>query len=114
MSASRLLVMPKLGLTMTEGAVAEWTVAPGARFAAGDTLFVVESDKAAVEFDAPTDGVLHQILVPVGTTVPVGTESGSWRLRQRSTRRSRYSWNVRRLTRPVRPSSRARSAMTLT
>ena len=80
MSASRLLVMPKLGLTMTEGAVAEWTVAPGSRFAAGDTLFVVESDKAAVEFDAPADGVLHQILVPVGTTVAVGTEIGTWSL----------------------------------
>ena len=80
MSASRLLVMPKLGLTMTEGAVAEWTIAPGTRFAAGDTLFVVESDKAAVEFDAPADGVLHQILVPIGTTVPVGTEIGTWSL----------------------------------
>ena len=80
MSASRLLVLPKLGLTMTEGAVVEWTIAPGSRFAAGDTLFVVESDKAAVEFDAPADGVLHQILVPVGTTVAVGTEIGTWSL----------------------------------
>lgn len=80
MSASRLLVMPKLGLTMAEGAVTEWSIAPGSRFAAGDTIFVVESDKAAVEFDAPADGVLHQILVPVGQTVAVGTEIGRWSL----------------------------------
>lgn len=80
MSADRQLVMPKLGLTMTEGAVAEWSIQPGARFTAGQTVFVVESDKAAVEFEAPADGILHEILVPVGTTVPVGTEIGKWTL----------------------------------
>ncbi len=31
--------MPKLGLTMTEGALVEWTLAPGARFSAGDCVF---------------------------------------------------------------------------
>lgn len=76
----RQLVMPKLGLTMTEGALAEWSVQPGARFTAGQTVFVVESDKAAVEFEAPADGILHEILVPVGKTVSVGTEIGRWTL----------------------------------
>ena len=80
MSNDRLLVMPKLGLTMTEGAIAEWSIAPGTRFAAGETLFVVESEKAAVEFDAPAAGVLQEILVAVGTSVPVGTEIGKWLL----------------------------------
>ena len=80
MSLDRQLVMPKLGLTMTEGAVSEWSIQPGARFHAGQTVFVVESDKAAVEFDAPADGVLHEILVPVGKSVPVGTEIGKWTL----------------------------------
>lgn len=80
MSVDRQLVMPKLGLTMTEGAVAEWSIAPGTRFDAGQTVFVVESDKAAVEFDAPANGVLHEIIVPVGETVPVGTEIGKWTL----------------------------------
>ena len=79
-STDRLLVMPKLGLTMTEGAIAEWSIAPGARFAAGDVLFIVESDKAAVEFDAPAAGVLQEILVAIGTNVPVGTEIGRWLL----------------------------------
>jgi len=50
----------------------EWCIVPGARFTAGQTIFVVESDKAAVEFDAPADGVLHEILVPAGETVPAG------------------------------------------
>ena len=80
MSNDRLLVMPKLGLTMTEGAIAEWAITPGTRFATGDILFVVESEKAAVEFDAPAAGVLQEILVAVGISVPVGTEIGKWLL----------------------------------
>lgn len=70
--------MPKLGLTMTEGALAEWTVAPGARFKAGDCVFVVENDKAATEIEAESDGVMGAPLVAVGETVPVGEVVGHW------------------------------------
>ncbi|WP_048440850.1 dihydrolipoamide acetyltransferase family protein [Caenimonas sp. SL110] len=89
MSADRQLVLPKLGLTMTEGSVAEWSIQPGTRFTAGQVVFVVESDKAAVEFEAPADGVLHEILVPVGQTVAVGTEIGKWTLAGASAAASR-------------------------
>ena len=51
-------LMPKLGLTMTEGVLVEWTVAPGARFKAGDCVFVVENDKAASEIAAEQDGLM--------------------------------------------------------
>ncbi len=80
MSIDHRLVLPKLGLTMIEGAVAEWSIQPGTRFIAGQTVFVVDSDKTAVEFEAPADGILHGIPVPVGETVPVGTEIGKWTL----------------------------------
>lgn len=70
--------MPKLGLTMTEGALAEWTLAPGARFKAGDCVFVVENDKAATEVAAESDGVMGAPLVAVGETVPVGAVVGHW------------------------------------
>lgn len=70
--------MPKLGLTMTEGALAEWTLAPGARFKAGDCVFVVENDKAATEVEAESDGVMGTPLVAVGGTVPVGAVVGHW------------------------------------
>lgn len=70
--------MPKLGLTMTEGALAEWTLAPGARFKAGDCVFVVENDKAATEIAAASDGVMGAPLVAVGETVPVGAVVGHW------------------------------------
>jgi pyruvate dehydrogenase E2 component (dihydrolipoyllysine-residue acetyltransferase) len=71
-------VMPKLGLTMTEGTVARWGVAPGSRFAAGDIIVVVETDKIAYDVEAPAPGILHAALVSEGNAVPVGTPIGRW------------------------------------
>ena len=71
-------LMPKLGLTMTEGVLVEWTVAPGARFKAGDCVFVVENDKAASEIAAEHDGVMGAPRVAVGETALVGAEIGYW------------------------------------
>lgn len=72
------LVMPKLGLTMTEGVVSEWHVKPGDRVRAGDILFVVETDKIANEVEAPADGEISEIVVGAGSTVPVGTTLARW------------------------------------
>ncbi|MEE2692717.1 MAG: dihydrolipoamide acetyltransferase family protein [Pseudomonadota bacterium] len=66
------LVMPKLGLTMTEGLLAEWRVDPGAAYRSGDILFVVETEKIANEVEAESDGVIAEILVRAGETAPVG------------------------------------------
>jgi pyruvate dehydrogenase E2 component (dihydrolipoamide acetyltransferase) len=70
------LLMPKLGLTMTEGVLLEWKVAPGDSFARGDILFVVETDKAATDIEAEADGRLVERLVGEGETVPVGQPVG--------------------------------------
>jgi pyruvate dehydrogenase E2 component (dihydrolipoamide acetyltransferase) len=70
--------MPQLGLTMTEGMVVEWCLAPGARIRKGDIMFVVETDKIANEILADRDGVLATVLVPAGETVPVGAVLGHW------------------------------------
>ncbi|RLA48122.1 MAG: 2-oxo acid dehydrogenase subunit E2 [Gammaproteobacteria bacterium] len=72
------LIMPKLGLTMTEGTIDEWALAPGDSFSSGDLVLVVETDKIANEIEAPADGTLHEIIVPVGETVPVGTVLARW------------------------------------
>jgi pyruvate dehydrogenase E2 component (dihydrolipoamide acetyltransferase) len=72
------LVMPKLGLTMTEGRIAEWCVAAGGRVASGDVLLVVETDKIANEIEAPGAGEVREILVAAGETVPVGTVIARW------------------------------------
>ena len=72
------LVMPKLGLTMTEGTVSEWVVSPGDSFSSGDLVLIVETDKIANEVEAPADGTLHEVIVQVGETVPVGAVLARW------------------------------------
>jgi pyruvate dehydrogenase E2 component (dihydrolipoamide acetyltransferase) len=68
--------MPKLGLTMEEGTVVEWLKAPGDAVAKGEPLFVLETDKLTLEAEAHESGILDQILVPAGATVPTGTPVG--------------------------------------
>ena len=70
--------MPKLGLTMTEGTVARWDVAPGGRFQTGDIILVVETDKIAYDVEAPGPGILQEVLVAAGGAVPVGAPIGRW------------------------------------
>ena len=70
--------MPKLGLTMTEGAVVEWPLAEGSRFDAGTVVVVIETDKTANEVEAPAPGMLKRILVQPGETVAVGTVIAEW------------------------------------
>lgn len=72
------LLMPKLGLTMTEGTVAQWVAKVGEPFAPPDILLVVETDKIANEIEAPAAGRLLDILVPAGATVAVGTPIATW------------------------------------
>lgn len=67
------IVMPKFGLTMTEGLIAAWRRKPGEPFRQGDVLFEVETEKVTNEVEAAADGVLAEILAPEGATVPVGT-----------------------------------------
>ncbi|HYG28047.1 MAG TPA: dihydrolipoamide acetyltransferase family protein [Caulobacteraceae bacterium] len=70
--SSQPITMPKLGLTMTEGVIAEWRVAPGDRVAAGDVIFVVETEKIANEVEAAEAGVIAAIQVEAGATAQVG------------------------------------------
>lgn len=74
----RPFLMPKLGLTMTEGAVSEWPVAPGSRFVQDQTVFVVETEKAANDVGAEADGVMLDIVHGTGTVVSVGEVIGYW------------------------------------
>lgn len=72
MSENQTLAMPKLGLTMTEGTLAEWRVSPGDNFAEGDILYVVETDKIANEVEAESAGRIIEINVQAGETAKVG------------------------------------------
>lgn len=74
----RELLMPKLGLTMSEGVLVEWLVAPGRAFQQGESLFLIESEKSAVEVPAEADGRLLESSAAPGQTLPVGAVVGWW------------------------------------
>jgi pyruvate dehydrogenase E2 component (dihydrolipoamide acetyltransferase) len=67
------VTMPKLGETVTEGVVSQWLKQVGDTVAFDDPLFEVSTDKVDSEVPSPYDGVLLEILVNEGDTVPIGT-----------------------------------------
>lgn len=67
------VIMPQLGETVAEGKVASWFKQVGDTVAAGDNLFLIETDKVSMEVQATEAGTLTEICVPAGETVPVGT-----------------------------------------
>ena len=67
------ILMPQLGLTMTEGAVTNWLKNPGDRVEKGDIIFSVQTDKVEMEVECFRQGYLERIVVPPEQLVPVGT-----------------------------------------
>lgn len=71
---SSAIVMPKVGLTMTEGKIVEWKKGVGQKVEKGEIIFVFETEKVSFDVDATQSGFLARIIVGEGETVPVGTE----------------------------------------
>jgi len=70
----RVFRMPSLGADMTEGRLIEWLVQPGDAVHRGDLVAVVKTDKADVEVEIFDDGVIGELLVPVGDeALEIGT-----------------------------------------
>jgi pyruvate dehydrogenase E2 component (dihydrolipoamide acetyltransferase) len=69
------LRLPQLGDIMTEGRLTAWLQADGAAVEAGQPLYDLETDKVSFTVEAPSAGVLDQV-VPAGEVVPVGTVVG--------------------------------------
>jgi pyruvate dehydrogenase E2 component (dihydrolipoamide acetyltransferase) len=65
--------MPKLGADMTAGTLVAWTRQPGEFVRRGDIVAQVDTDKGVIDIEVFATGVLEQILVLPGQTVPVGT-----------------------------------------
>jgi len=65
--------MPSLGADMEAGTLVEWLIKPGDAVKRGDIVAVVETQKGAIEIETFEPGTMEQILVEVGTKVPVGT-----------------------------------------
>ena len=66
----KVVVMPKLGLTMTEGTIDAWMKKEGDVVTEGEHLFTVSTDKLTNDIGAPESGTLLKILMPAGETGP--------------------------------------------
>jgi len=68
------LEMPSLSPTMEQGNLQEWKKKEGERVSAGDSLALIETDKASMDWESQDDGYLAKILKPAGTdNIKVGT-----------------------------------------
>jgi pyruvate dehydrogenase E2 component (dihydrolipoamide acetyltransferase) len=66
------ITMPRLSDTMQEGTIARWLKSVGDEIKKGDILAEIETDKATMDLEAYEAGILQQVLVQEGETVPVG------------------------------------------
>lgn len=72
MANLRAFAMPKWGIEMTEGVVAEWKVAEGVPFRKGDLLALIETAKITNEIEAEADGMFPRLVAETGGTYQVG------------------------------------------
>lgn len=70
------VIMPRVDMDMTEGKIALWHVKNGDVVTKGQVLFEIETDKAAMEVDAPVAGIIDGIKGDVGESMLVGTNLG--------------------------------------
>ncbi len=66
------IFMPALSSTMTEGKIVSWVKSPGDKIEKGETVVVVESDKADMDVESFYEGYLAVIVTPAGESAPVG------------------------------------------
>lgn len=67
------IVMPQLGESIAEGTVVKWLIPPGGMVEKDQPLLEVETEKVTLDIPSPATGVLREVLVQEGATVPVGT-----------------------------------------
>lgn len=72
MAELRAFAMPKWGIEMTEGVVAEWKVTAGQPFSKGDLLALIETDKITNEVEAEADGMFARLIAEEGNSYQVG------------------------------------------
>ncbi|HEY6151178.1 MAG TPA: biotin/lipoyl-containing protein, partial [Gaiellaceae bacterium] len=68
------VVMPQMGVSVSEGTITKWLKQEGEQIAADEPLLEISTDKVDTEVPSPGEGVVQQILVQEGQTVDVGTK----------------------------------------
>jgi pyruvate dehydrogenase E2 component (dihydrolipoamide acetyltransferase) len=70
---AREVILPKIGVDMTEGKILEWKKKEGDWVKKGDPLFVMETEKVTWEVVAPESGIVVKVMAKAGDVLPVGT-----------------------------------------
>src|ERR671918_432307 len=70
------VVMPQMGVSVSEGTITRWLKQEGEQVEADEPLLEISTDKVDTEVPSPASGTLAQILVQEGETVDVGTKLG--------------------------------------
>ena len=71
-NAVKEIFMPALSSTMTEGKIVSWLKGPGDKVSKGESVVVVESDKADMDVESFNDGIIGAIVIPEGGVANVG------------------------------------------
>lgn len=69
--STNLIRLPQIGVTVEEATVVSWLCNLGERIVEGNSIVIIESEKAEMEIDSPVTGYVRS-LVDVGTTVSIG------------------------------------------
>src|SRR5258708_33318859 len=67
------VVMPQMGESIFEGTITKWLKKPGDKVERDEPLFEISTDKVDAEIPSPSAGVLKEIKVKEGQTVPINT-----------------------------------------
>ncbi len=65
------LKLLRIGMNMEEATITKWHRAPGERFAIGDALYEIETEKVTQEVEAPAEGTMIEVRVAEGETAEV-------------------------------------------
>ena len=68
------VVMPQMGVSVSEGTITKWLKSEGEEIDADEALLEISTDKVDTEIPSPASGVIRQILAQEGDTVAVGTK----------------------------------------
>ena len=67
------VILPRVDMDMATGKVSRWFVAENAKIEKGQVIFEIETDKAAMEIEAPASGIIRDLTGREGEEVPVGS-----------------------------------------
>lgn len=67
------VILPRVDMDMTAGRISKWHVVDGERVARGAIIFEIETDKAAMEIEAPAAGVIRTLANATEESIPVGS-----------------------------------------